>query len=423
MKNQEKINSLIEHFFRHESGKMISVLTRYFGAEKLNLAEDLVQETIIAAISTWTYRGIPDNPNAWLYRVAKNKALNILKREKIKQAYISSKHHRPIPREEILVDEIFSPKNIEDDQLRMMFLCCNPLLSIDSQIALTLKTLCGFSISEIAKAFFTSPESVNKRLVRARKKIRDDNISFDVPSKMDINERLETVLETIYLIFNEGYSASKGKSIIRRELCEEAIRLTDILLNTDFVAEKANVYALKALMQLNTSRFNARQDANGQIVRLEDQDRRLWDLNIMEKGFVNLGKSHHKYVSKYHLMASVSAYYCMAKDFESTNWKSVLTLYDKLLQIENSPIVLMNRAIIISKVHSIEKGIEELENIKNHKAIRSHHLYYSIFGEFLFKLKRNKQAVAMMEKAIELAPLKIEKETLKKRLENFNFKN
>lgn len=402
---------------------MIAVLTGFFGADKLNLAEDIVQETIIEAISNWTYKGIPENPNAWLYTVAKNKTLNVLKREKYKLDYISKRRHQFNQKAEIDIDGLFLKKNIEDDQLRMMFLCCHPVLTNDSQIALILKTLCGFSISEISKAFLSNNESVNKRLVRARKSIRENKISFVVPSKSEINERMDTVLETIYLLFNEGYSASKGTSIIRKEMCEEAIRLIGILINTDFILEKSNCYALKALMQLNASRFNARQDSYGNIITLENQDRKLWDLFIMEEGFDNLRKSENRYVSRYHIMASISAYHCMAKDFKSTDWNSILTFYDKLLQIENSPLVIMNRAIVVSKVDSLEKGIEELNKIKDHQTIKSNHLFYSIMADFFFQLNENRRAKLMLKKAIDLAPLDIEKETLKNRFQRYFSKN
>ncbi len=423
MNKESKINQLIAHFFRYESGKMIAVLTGFFGSTRLNLAEDIVQETIIEAISNWTYKSVPENPTAWLYKVAKNKALNVLKKEKHSQIYISKNLHTFSTKEEIDIDHLFLDKNILDDQLRMMFVCCHHSISQDSQIALILKTLCGFNISEIAKAFLSNNESINKRLVRARKSIRENGVSFVLPSKTELNKHIDAVLESIYLLFNEGYSASKGTTVIRKGLCLEAIRLIDILIDSHLITEKSDVYALKALMLLNSSRFNAREDDNGNIITLEEQDRKLWDFHIMENGFTTLKKSENTYISKYHILATISAYHCMAKNIESTDWKSILTLYDKLLVIENSAIVLMNRAVIIAKVNSVEKGIEELDKIKNDNTIKSNHLFYAIMTNFLVKLNKPKEAKIMLKKAIELAPLKAERQTLKNRYRNYFMEN
>ena len=292
--NQSEINQLIDHLFRHESGKLVAVLTRIFGSENLDVAEDVVQDSLIEAIKQWTYTGIPNNPSAWLFKVAKNKTLNIINREKYKRQYSSDNMAHFLQSQwtaEPALDHLFSEQEIVDDQLRMMFICCHPCISTDSQVALTLKTLCGFNISEIAKAFLTTDENIHKRLVRARKKIREEKIPFEVPFGTGLEKRLQTVLETIYLLFNEGYSASSGTDLIRYEICEEAIRLTEIIANHPMIQNKSNVYALLSLMQLNASRFKARQDADGNILTLEKQNRLLWDYSFMEKGFSNLEKS------------------------------------------------------------------------------------------------------------------------------------
>jgi RNA polymerase sigma factor (sigma-70 family) len=287
---QLEINQLIDHLFRHESGKMVAVLTRIFGSENLDLAEDVVQDSLIEAIKHWGFKGIPDNPSAWLFRVAKNKALNIINREKYKTRYTTDVIHllQSEWTAEPAADHLFSEKEILDDQLRMMFTCCHPSISSDSQVALILKTLCGFSIPEIAKAFLTNEENINKRLVRARQKIRESKIAFEVPAGKDLKEKLRVVLEIIYLLFNEGYSASTGQELIRYEICEEAIRLTEIIKGHPAIHDKSNVYALLALMQLNASRFRARQDAEGNIFTLEQQNRSLWDITLIGKGFLYL---------------------------------------------------------------------------------------------------------------------------------------
>lgn len=422
MKDQLEIQQLIEHLFRHESGKMVSVLTGVFGSENLILAEDIVQDTLIEAIKNWTYGGIPNNPTAWLYIVAKNKTLNALKREKYQKKYAFELGHLPESPAifELDTDQLFSEEGISDDQLRMMFMCCHPSISKDSQIVLILKTLCGFNIVEIAKAFFSSTDTINKRLVRARKKIRQDKIAFEVPKKHELNNRLDAVLEAIYLLFNEGYSASSGELLIRYELCEEAIRLTQIMVNNPYVTHQTNVYALLSLMQLNASRFKAREDEAGNIFTLEEQNRSLWDFSLMEKGFKNLELSSQQgEVSIYHILASISSYYCSAKDFRSTDWKSILELYDKLLLINNTPIIILNRAIILSKVHTVETAIRELERIKNEKTMQSNYLFYATKTELYIQLKNYAIARESLKKAIALAPLPTEKRMLQNRFKKY----
>ena len=419
MKSQTAINKLVEHFFRRESGKIISVLTGVFGTANFNLVEDIVQDTMIEAISKWTYQGVPENPVGWLYTVAKNKALNALKRESYQENYISGLSRFPNGETtvELSTSDIFSEEIIADEQLRMMFMCCHPSISKDSQIALILRTLCGFNISEIAKAFLTNNESINKRLVRARKAIRQDHIPFEVPASQELDQRVEAVLEAIYLLFNEGYSASSGDKVIRMELCEESIRLAEMMVNHKFITHKSNIYALLALMQLNASRFQAREDENCNIITLSKQNRSLWDYYLMEQGFRNLEKSaRSKYISTYHILAIISAYHCAAKDFASTDWVGILKQYDKLIAVDNSPLVILNRAIALSKVDGVKKALRELEAIENDKQIRSNHLFYSVKAEFQIQLNEHEMARNTLKKAIELAPVNMEKQMLQDRL-------
>lgn len=422
MKSTSEINELVEHFFRHESGKMISVLTGIFGTNNLILVEDIVQDTLTEAISNWTYKGIPENPIAWLYTVAKNKTLNAIKRNRYQEKYISENLYFQKNQQitEMSLTGAFLEESISDDQLRMMFMCCHPSISKDSQIALILKTLCGFNISEIAKSFLTNNESINKRLVRARKTIREDSVPFEVPSNQQLVNRVDAVLEALYLLFNEGYSASNGEALIREELCTESIRLAEMVVNHKFITNKSDVYALIALMQLNSSRFKAREDNNGNIFTLSQQNRSLWDFHIMEQGFSNLEKSAQNHqISKYHILATISAYHCSAKDFKSTDWKSILTLYDKLLSIDNSPIIILNRAIALSNLGSVKKAIQELDTIENDKLIKSNYLFYSTKAEFYFQIKDYTIAKKTLKKAIELAPLTTEKRMLENRFQEY----
>jgi RNA polymerase sigma factor (sigma-70 family) len=414
------IDQLIDRLFRHEYGKLVAVLTRLFGTENLDLAEDVVQDSLVEAMKDWPYKGVPDNPTAWLYKVAKNKALNILNREKYKRKYSSDVAHHlqsswtAVP----ALDYLFSDHEIKDDQLRMIFTCCHPSLSKNSQIALTLKTLCGFSMTEIAHAFFTTEDTVNKRLVRARQKIREASLPFEVPAREEIQKRVDAVLETIYLVFNEGYSASTGDLIIRFELCEEAIRLAELLVASPAIGNKSFVYALLALMLLNAARFNARLDHEGNIVTLDEQDRSLWDNNLMQKGFTYLEKStEDNVVSVYHILATISGYHCSAPDFRSTDWKGILTLYDHLLTLDPSSLVRLNRSIAVSKVKGPGKAIEELKAVRNDASFSSYHLLYSTEAEFYLEVGDFKKAGESLLKAIEYSPLKAEKDLLQKKLE------
>jgi len=418
--NHKEVNHLVDHLFRHETGKLTSVLTRIFGPHNLELAEDVVQDTLLEAIEIWNYKGVPEYPIPWLYKVAKNKALNIVNREKYKREYSSEVTHflKSAWTANAALENLFSESEIQDDQLRMMFTCCHPSISSDSQISLTLKTLCGFSISEIANAFLTSEENINKRLVRARQKIREDKIPFEVPDSANIEQSLDSVLQTICLLFNEGYSASTGSELIRYELCGEAIRLAEIISTNLIIQDRSNVYACLALMYLNASRFESRLNSKGEILTMAEQDRTQWDRGLMQKGFQYLEQSTaNRNISVYHILATISAYHCSAADFDSTDWKSILSLYDKLTQIDPSPLVLLNRTIALSKVSGAQNALEELRKIKDIPSLRSYHLLHSTMAEFYMQLNQFKEAEACLRTAIELSPLQPEKDLLQKKID------
>jgi len=418
--DQIHINRLIDSLFRHEYGKLVSILTRLFGPENLELSEDVVQDSLIAAIKNWPYKGIPADPSAWLYQVAKNKALTILTKDKFKRKYSSDIAHSLQSTSTVVpdLDYLFSEHEIQDDQLRMIFTACHPSLSKDSQVALTLKTLCGFSIAEIAHAFFATEDTINKRLVRSRKKIREANLRFEIPGNEEIQKRLDAVLETIYLVFNEGYSASTGDEVIRFEFCEEAIRLAELLAGSKAIHDKSNVYALLALMFLNASRFRARLDKVGNILTLAEQDRRSWDKKRMQHGFEFLEKSTYtNLISAYHILATISAYHCSAPDFESTNWREILALYDHLLTLDSSSLVRLNRSIAVAKVKGFSYALAELKIIKADTSFTSYHLLYSTEAEFYLELRNFENAANSLRKAIDYSLLKAEKDLLSRKLQ------
>lgn len=413
----ENINQLVDHLYRHEAGKLIAVLTGVFGTANIELAEDVVHDSLVEAMKDWPYKGIPNDPSAWLYKVARNKALNILNKEKYKRQYIAAQQ-QTLSNNATADASFFHEHPVQDDQLRMIFTSCHPSLTKDSQIALTLKTLCGFSIPEIAHAFFTTEDTINKRLVRARQKIREAKIPFEVPATNEMEGRLDAVLETIYLLFNEGYSASSGNEMIRYELCEEAIRLAEMIALHPAIQSKSHVYALVALMLLNASRFRSRTDKNGNILTLAEQDRKLWDASLIQKGLAYMEKSAvDNRVSIYHIMAAISACHCSAPDFDSTDWKAILNLYDHLLLADPSALVRLNRSVALAKVEGVQTAMKELEQLKTDPSFHSYHLLYATEGEFYFEMKAYSKAAEAYRQAIVHSPLQPEKCLLQKKLE------
>jgi RNA polymerase sigma factor (sigma-70 family) len=415
--NQDKTSAgaLIDHLFRHEAGKMVSVLTRIFGLKHIEIAEDIVQDTFLKALGEWGYHGAPDNPSAWLYKVAKNRTIDIIRHQKYVAEY-ESELNLLLKSEWTLshsVNNLFLDSEIEDSQLRMIFTSCHPELPKESQIALTLKTLCGFNIREIANALITTESNINKRLFRAKQKFRDENLKFEIPAGKYLDQRLETVYKVIYLLFNEGYKASDSDTLIRKDLCAEAIRLCSLLAEHP-VGKKPKTHALLALMCFHAARLDARIDDNGYIILLKEQDRTKWDKMLINKGYEYLRlSSEGNELSEYHLEAGISAYHSTAESFEETDWKGVLGLYDILVKINPSPITSLNRAIVIGQIHGAVEAIKELEKIKN---LDTYHLYHTTLAEFYSQLKQNEPALKHLEKALKLINSKAERTLIQDRI-------
>jgi RNA polymerase sigma-70 factor (ECF subfamily) len=412
-----EISRLTEHLFRHEAGKLVSVLTGIFGVDHLELAEDVVQEALVRAFQTWPYYGIPKNPAAWLTQTARNLALDVIRREnrfRHKQPEITASFEQWSPNAEE-TSPTFDTE-IRDGRLRLMFACCHPLIPAESQIALALKTLCGFGPAEIAKAFLTTEAAIAKRLTRARQRIREQNIPFEIPAGEELSGRLDGVLQTAYLLFNEGYKASSGDSLIREDLCMEAIRLTALLAEHP-AGNTPRTHALIALMLLNAARLPARVDQNGNILRLEEQDRSRWNSAMISRGMQHLAESSvGDELTEYHLQAGVAACHCMAADYQSTDWPRILSLYDRLIQIDDSPVVALNRAVAIANVRGPGAGIKALEAMQNRQSLDSYHLFYAVLADFEAQLSQFQSAARNLRKAINLTDLKSEQELLKKRL-------
>jgi RNA polymerase sigma factor (sigma-70 family) len=414
----EEISRLAEHFFRHEAGKLVSVLTGIFGIERLQLAEDVVQESLVRALQAWPYYGIPKNPAAWLTQAAKNLALDLIRREKRfrdKQPEISASFEQRSA-DSVAEDSPLFDTEMKDSRLRLMFACCHPLIPQESQTALALKTLCGFGAGEIAKAFLTTEVAVAKRLTRARQKIRELHIPFEIPAGEELSIRLDGVLQTLYLLFNEGYKASSGESLVREELCAEAIRLATLLAEQP-MADQPRTHALVALMLLNAARLRSRVDTEGNILRLKEQDRSSWNKALIGRGMLHLGQSAAgEELSEYHLQAGIAACHCGAEDYQSTDWSRILSLYDQWMQINDSPVVALNRAVAVANVDGAEAGIKAVEAIRNRGDLGSYYLLYAVLGEFEAQLHNFQAAAGHFRKALELTDVKSEKSFLSKRL-------
>ncbi len=356
-------DQLVEHFFRHQSANLISVLTRAFGFGKLDLIEDMVQSAMLTAMNSWKKNGIPDNPAAWIHRVARNRLLDVLRREKIHQTALS---HAGVSDEltDTLVDQWLEDDEIADSLLRMMFACCHPLLDRISQIALTLKILCGFSIDEIARGLLMNAESVKKRIQRAKQKLSSAAVSLEFPPAADQAERLDAVNDVLYLLFNEGYSTSKGVHPIRDDVCEEAARLCHLLCQHPRLSTP-KTKALMALMLFHASRFESRIDEHGGVVLLSDQDRSKWDQNLIRIAEIWLARSKDQQPSRFHFEAAIAQQHCKAPDLESTQWDIIVKLYDRLLELNDSAIYRLNRAIAIAIHGDLAKAFAEIDIVKS----------------------------------------------------------
>jgi len=371
---------LVEHFFRHEAGRLVSVLTRIFGWRHFDLVEDMVQATLLDALKAWQVRGVPENPSGWIHRSARNKILDALRRDQIGQRVLGKWAAIRPARVEGL-DQLFFDSEIEDSQLRMMFACCHPHLARENQLALTLKALCGFGNAEIAHALLVGEETVKKRLQRATRDLIDQHIALDPPAAEELTRRLDSVHQVLYLLFNEGYSSSHGETAIRADLCEEATRLCHLLCSHPRFRTPAT-HALMALMLFHAARLEARLDPRGSLLLLEEQDRGQWDQRLIRRAreFLVLS-AEGTVVSSFHLEAAIAYHHCMATSYAETDWQAILHLYDALLQVHRSPVYLLNRAIVLAQIDGPLAGIRALEEAGRDAALRHYHLFEATLGE------------------------------------------
>jgi RNA polymerase sigma factor (sigma-70 family) len=413
------VQALVDHLFRHEAGRMVAILTRLFGIHNLELAEDILQDALHQALKDWGLGPIPDNPSGWLMVVAKRKAINAVRRERLHRSF--AKDMDAMLKSEwttvYTMDHIFLEDEITDSQLRMIFTCCHPALPMDSQLALTLKTLCGFNITEIAAAMLTTESNINKRLYRAKERIRNEEIPFTVPAGHHLLPRLDAVLLVIYLLFNEGYNSSGDNTVIRQDLCLEAMRLAILLTEKPATKGYQPVYALLALLCFHSARFDARMDTNNSLIVLEEQDRSRWNRELINQGLQFLSQSSGgDQVTAYHLEAAIAAEHCLAPDFPSTNWNRIHNYYIALEKLKPSSVIRLNLAIVTGKKDGPVAALRLLHNLEQNRALDNYYLLDASLGEFYQQLGQKEEALAYFRRARELTRSAAIREVLEKKI-------
>jgi RNA polymerase sigma factor (sigma-70 family) len=403
-------DQLIPHLFRTEFSKITSVLCKSFGIDHVETAEDIASETFLAAMETWPYKGVPENPVGWLYSVARNKTRNMLVHDSVFRKKIA----QTLKQQENVVQEIeldLTESNIHDSQLRMLFAICHPAIAPEAQIGLALRILCGFGIDEIADAFLSNKETINKRLFRARERLKAENASLQFPAPAELRVRLDNVLTTLYLLFSEGYYSESHNEVLREDLCKDAMRLTRLLLDGRDTSEP-QVHALLSLMCFHASRFSARKDQSGALVLYDQQDESLWDRNLIAKGAEHLHlASRGNMVSRYHVEANIAYWHTIKSDtFEK--WDSILQLYNNLLMIQYSPLAALNRTYALFKVKGRQVAIAEAEKLD----IKDNHFYFTLLGE-LYREVDDAKSKSNLERALQLAKTSADKEMIRHKLD------
>jgi len=397
--------ALEEHLFRREAGRLVSILTGLFGIQNLALAEDVVQDAFCRALETWKFHGVPENPSAWLLTTARNRAFDVLRRERtaskyapdLEQFLTSEWTMRPV------IDEAFDAGGINDVQLRMMFSCIHPKLPEETQLALVLHLLCGFAIEETAAAFLKKRGALERKLSRAKRTLATSTELFELKGARDVAARLPAVLRVIYLLFNEGYHGASPDAPIRRELCGEAMRLVELLLSNPLTASPAT-HALAALMYFLAARLSSRLDSEGHLLLLVDQDRTRWDADLIAEGRrqMELSASGDE-LTPYHIEAAIAERHAAAKGLNDTDWAGIVSLYTTLMRLRPSPVVALNRAVAIAQRDGPARGLAEIEAMPERKRLAKYPFFFTAIGEFQLRLGRRAAARQAFETALGLA--------------------
>jgi len=407
---------LLEHLFRRQAGRTVSCLAGLLGFEHLQLAEDAVQEAMLAAVQTWPFQGIPEKPEAWLFRVAHNHAISVLRRS----TRFESKTGELIAALEARtqsVENVDIEQNLRDDELRMIFMCCHPELAQDARVALSLKLVSGFSVDEIAQIFMAEENTIAQRLVRAKRLIRERSLPLLMPQNAELPDRLNSVLDVIYLMFSGGYATHTGEDLIRRDVCLEALRLGRLVADSSMAAPRVD--ALVALMALQAARLPARTDSAGDLVLLEEQDHSLWEDELIALGYYFFNRSIvGEEISEWHVQAAIAATYAKAKSSEDIDWQAILGHYDQLLEMTASPVVALNRAVVVVKVHGAEAALAALAPLEGHAVMRGYHLLPAVRGRIWAELGRLAEAEAAFSAALECDCAEPERRFLQKQLES-----
>src|SRR5450432_282299 len=407
-----------DHLFRREAGRMVSTLTRIFGVHNLVLAEDVVQDAFCRALEVWKFQGMPENPSAWLMATAKNRALDVLRRERTARTF-APELGRWIDSEWTLaptVAELFGEHAIQDDQLRMMFSCCHPKLPEEAQVGLILHILCGFTVNEVAGAFVSGRAAIEKRISRAKKVLAGSKKLFDVTNGKDFLSRLPAVHRALYLLFNEGYHGASTESAVRADLCREAMRLVALLLENP-VGARPESYALAAIMCFHAARLPSRIDAAGDLSSLFDQDRSRWDQKLVNEGerYLNLSATGND-LTEYHVEAAIASFHAMAQRAEDTDWAQIVALYDQLMIIRPSPVIALNRAIAIAQLEGPASGLDALQAVDGAR-LANYPFYSAALGELEFRLGRKDAAREHFQAALALARSPMERRFLNQKLD------
>ncbi len=407
-----------EHLFRHEAGRLVAALTRVFGVHNLALAEDVVQDALCRALEVWKFRGTPDDPSAWLLATAKRRALDVLRRERNARKF-DPELGWMLESEWTLtpaVEEALGPAAITDDQLRMMFSCCDPRLKEEAQVGLILHLLCGFSIGEVAAAFLDTRTATQRRLARAKQVLGKSGKLFSLSEAAPLRERLPAVRRALYLLFNQGYHGASAEAVVQRDLCQEAMRLSALLVEHPLAGDPST-QALAALMCLHAARLPARLNAAGELTGLFDQDRSLWDAGLIGEGQRLLELSARgSELSEFHLEAAIAAVHADARRVEETCWPEIVILYDRLMQMHASPVVALNRAIALGQSEGAERGLAAIAAIEDRERLSEYPFYFAALGELERQCGRLDQAREYLKSAIVVARSPMERRYLQSRM-------